>query len=129
MSNFLIIPGHFDILCANSSGVQTMEFYCKADYSLNYRVSQIICIFRKIKIGDFWQFIFALWSNQISYSKFTTIWRKLKFSAFSRWLWIFCCTFGLHVAIKTISPRVANFLFLQIFTDFCNFVLIKNHRI
>ena len=77
-----------------------------------------VCIFRKIQIGDFWQFIFALWLNQISYSKSTTIWRKLKFSAFSRWLWIFCCTFGLHVAIKTISPSVANFYFswfLQIF--------------
>ena len=44
--------------------------------------------------------------NQISHSKFTTIWKKLKFWAFSRWLWIFCSFFGSHVVIKTKSPKI-----------------------
>ncbi len=54
MSNFLIMPGHFDILCA---------VVCKlCNFNAGQTTASITgchkkSIFRKIKIGNFWHFI------------------------------------------------------------------------
>ena len=55
------------------------------------------------KIGDFF---LSSWAKKLSYRKSTTNWKKLKVSAFSTWLYIFCSTFGSPVAIKRKLPKL-----------------------
>ena len=69
----------------------------------------------------------VFWSslvNQMSYRKSSTMWIKLKLSAFSNWLYIFCSTFWYaHYDQKKITKSAKNQLKSQIliFLDFLQF--------
>ena len=69
----------------------------------------------KIKKNQNWQLLVILfwlpWTKQMCYRMSITIYRNLRTSAFSRWLWIYCCLFGLPKVIKTKLPKITNFHF------------------
>ena len=54
-------------------------------------------------------------------------------SSFSPWLWIFCSSFGLPIAIKTKLPKITDIDVKlkesQIFAIFGNFVLIATGKL
>ena len=99
---FWVFPGHPSGMCIKNMSTKSLcDFIlCSVSDVLLYYYLQGVP--KKCPFLVFWSPLV----NQMSYRKSLTMWIKLKLSAFSKWLYIFCITFGMPIMIKRKSPNL-----------------------